>query len=93
MIGPIVSEMRWPKSADAVEKLEDYRGERGGSEASELACEQRLAVDKLLEKKGCRNIYPPLVRMTRPFGCARRKVLNEQRNNYWFRDCHIRTFD
>jgi hypothetical protein len=34
------------------------RGEAGGSEASELACEQRSAVSNLIRKKGCRNIYP-----------------------------------
>jgi hypothetical protein len=34
------------------------RGEPGGSEASDLACNQRLAVDKLIVKMGCRNVYP-----------------------------------
>ena len=34
------------------------RGEPGGSEASNLACDQRLAVAKIIRKKGCRNIYP-----------------------------------
>ena len=34
------------------------RGEPGGSEASNLACDQRLQVDKILVKLGCRNVYP-----------------------------------
>lgn len=34
------------------------RGEPGGSEASNLACNQRSAVDKIIIKKGCRNVYP-----------------------------------
>jgi hypothetical protein len=34
------------------------RGFPGDSEESKLACNQRLAVDEILEKKGCRNIYP-----------------------------------
>jgi hypothetical protein len=34
------------------------RGEPGGSEASNLACEQRSAVSKIIIKKGCINIYP-----------------------------------
>jgi len=34
------------------------RGEHRGSEASNLACAQRLAMDQLLRKKGCRNILP-----------------------------------
>ena len=34
------------------------RGEPGDSEESNLACDQRLAVDKIIKKKGCRNIYP-----------------------------------
>jgi len=43
----------WWNALDAV-----CRGEPGGSEASDLACEQRSAVDKILIKKGCRNVYP-----------------------------------
>ena len=42
---------RWNALDDAC------RSEPGGSEASDLACDQRLALDKILEKKGCRNIY------------------------------------
>jgi hypothetical protein len=34
------------------------RGEPGGSEASNVACDQRLEVDKILIKLGCRNVYP-----------------------------------
>jgi hypothetical protein len=34
------------------------RGEPGGSEAGDLACVQRLAVDKIIMKMGCRNVYP-----------------------------------
>jgi hypothetical protein len=34
------------------------RGEPGGSLESNLACDQRLALDKILIKKGCVNIYP-----------------------------------
>jgi hypothetical protein len=34
------------------------RGEPGGSEASDLACKQRLEVDKILIRTGCRNVYP-----------------------------------
>ena len=43
----------WWNALDAV-----CRGEPGASEVSDLACEQRSAVDRILEKKGCRNIYP-----------------------------------
>jgi hypothetical protein len=34
------------------------RGEPGGSEESNLACDQRLALDKIIINKGCRNIHP-----------------------------------
>ena len=34
------------------------RGEPGGSKASNSACDQRLALDKIIIKKGCTNIYP-----------------------------------
>ncbi len=34
------------------------RGQPGGSQASNLACAQRLDVDKIIRKNGCRNIYP-----------------------------------
>jgi hypothetical protein len=34
------------------------RGMPGGSEASDLACAQRLQLDELLRKLGCWNIYP-----------------------------------
>jgi hypothetical protein len=27
-------------------------------DAMDLACDQRLALDKIIEKKGCHNIYP-----------------------------------
>jgi hypothetical protein len=43
----------WWNELDAV-----FRSEPGGSEARDLACEQRSAVDKILIKKGCRNVYP-----------------------------------
>jgi hypothetical protein len=46
------------------------RGEPGDSEASNLACDQRLEVDKLIKKRGCWNIYPVRVRTTRPIGFA-----------------------
>jgi hypothetical protein len=34
------------------------RGMPGGSDASNLACDQRLQLDRLLKKMGCWNIYP-----------------------------------
>lgn len=34
------------------------RGMPGGSDASKLACEQRLQLDALLKRMGCWNIYP-----------------------------------
>ena len=34
------------------------RGAPGGSEVSDLGCAQRLQVDAIIEKRGCRNIYP-----------------------------------
>ncbi len=37
---------------------EACRGYSGGSAESDLACRQRLALDALIEKKGCQNIYP-----------------------------------
>lgn len=43
----------WWKALDNV-----CRGEPGGSEASDLACNQRSEVDKIIIKKGCRNVYP-----------------------------------
>lgn len=46
------------------------RGEPGGSEASDLACDQRLALDKFLKKRGCRNVYPSQIRMPRHIGSA-----------------------
>lgn len=34
------------------------RGAPGDSEAGNLACDQRLAVDGIITKRGCWNIYP-----------------------------------
>lgn len=34
------------------------RGDPGGSDASNAACDQRLILDKIIIKKGCVNIYP-----------------------------------
>jgi hypothetical protein len=34
------------------------RGMPGGSDASNLACDQRSELDKLLVRMGCWNIYP-----------------------------------
>jgi hypothetical protein len=34
------------------------RGMPGGSDARNLACDQRLQVDELLKKMGCWNTYP-----------------------------------
>jgi hypothetical protein len=34
------------------------RGGSGGEEATNKACNQRLEVDKIIEKLGCWNIYP-----------------------------------
>ena len=34
------------------------RSAPGGSKESNTACEQRLQADKIIEKKGCWNIYP-----------------------------------
>jgi len=43
----------WWKTLDDI-----CRGMPGSSDASNLACEQRLELDKLLTKMGCWNIYP-----------------------------------
>jgi len=43
----------WWNSLDRI-----CRGEPGGSKESDTACNQRAEVDKILEKKGCWNIYP-----------------------------------
>lgn len=48
------------------------RGEPGGSKESELACDQRLAVDKILKKRGCRNIYPGAPPATSYWICKRK---------------------
>jgi hypothetical protein len=40
-------------------KLDEIcRGYPGNSSESDLACKQRLELDAILKKKGCRNIYP-----------------------------------
>ncbi len=36
------------------------RGEPGGSPASDSACAERFALDRLIIKKGCTNIYPAM---------------------------------